>query len=131
MGRYKNSILVFVKYWLPVAAWAGLIFFLSDTPGLSSGMVVFWDVFARKLAHAAVFGFLFLLIFRALYSGHKLEFRKALAVSLILSVGYAFFDEAHQYFVPERQARLKDVGMDSLGIIIVGLSAMFSRKRPK
>ncbi|MBU1102741.1 VanZ family protein [Patescibacteria group bacterium] len=106
----------FIKYWLPVLVWAGFIFYLSSRPGLNSGMEVFWDVFSRKLGHAAVFGFLFLLIFRALRFGHKLDLKKALIWSLILAIGYAFFDEAHQYFVLERQARLKDVGMDSLGI---------------
>jgi len=121
----------FVKYWLPVVIWAGFIYYLSDTPGLSSGMAVFWDVFVRKLGHAAVFSFLFLLIFRAFWFGHRIEFKKALIWSLVLAISYAFFDEAHQYFVPERQARLKDVGMDSLGIFFAAFLVMFVKIKQK
>ena len=119
----------FFKYWLPVLFWAGLIFYFSGVPNLNSGMAVFWDVFWRKLAHAGVFGFLFLLIFRALKIGHQIEFKKALVWSLILAVGYAFFDEAHQYFVPERQARLLDISFDSLGIFFVAAGCLFLKIR--
>ncbi len=114
----------FLKYWLPVIFWAGLIFYLSGVPGLSSGLSVYYDVFLRKLAHAAVFGFLFLLIFRAFYFGHEIGFKRALIWSLVAAVLYAFSDEVHQYFVPERQARLFDVGVDSLGIIFSGFLFM-------
>ncbi len=119
----------FLNYWLPVLIWAGLIFYFSGVPNLSSGMNAFWDMFLRKLAHAGIFGALFLLIFRALRFGHEFDFKKALIWSLVLAVGYAFFDEAHQYFVPERQARLKDVGMDSLGIFLAGLSVLLAKRR--
>ena len=129
MGR--SSIFKFIGYWAPVLIWAGIIFYFSGVPNLSSGLVVFWDVFLRKLAHAGIFGLLFLLIFRALKIGHRWEFKKAIIWSLILAIGYAFFDEAHQYFVPERQARLLDVGFDSLGIFFVGFLAILVAQRKK
>lgn len=115
--------------WLPALVWAGIIFYLSSIPGLSSGMSVFYDVFARKIAHAGVFSVLCLLIFWALRSGHGMSFKKALLLSFVLTVLYAFSDEAHQYFVPERQARLFDVGVDSLGAIFSGLLLLFFRKK--
>jgi len=124
----------FVKYWLPVLIWAGIIFYLSGVPNLSSGFSAFWDVFLRKLAHAGIFGFFFLLIFIALYFGHKIGFRKALVWSFIAAVLYAFSDEAHQAFVPMRQARLLDVGFDSLGILFASVVLFFLalvRKRLK
>ena len=120
-----DKLINFLKYWLPPLLWAGIIFYLSDVPNLSSGMVVFWDVFLRKLAHAGIFGILFLLIWRALYFGQKIDFKKTLIWSLILAVGYAFSDEAHQYFVPERQAKLLDVGFDSLGIFLVAFCLIY------
>ncbi len=125
MGKYRNSYLKFLKYWLPVIFWAGLIFYFSCIPGLNSGMSVFYDVFSRKIAHAAIFGVLFLLIFRALKMGYEFSFKKALIWSLVLAILYAFSDEAHQYFVPERQARLKDVGVDSLGIFFTMFILLF------
>jgi len=110
----------FLKHWLPVILWAGLIFYLSSRPGLNSGLAVFWDVFLRKLAHAGEFGILNLLIFRALRI-HDSNVKKALGVAFLLAVLYAFSDEAHQSLVPLREAKLSDVGIDSLGILAAGL----------
>ncbi len=114
-----------IKYWLPVCLWAGLIFYLSGVPSLSSGLSVFYDVFLRKLAHAGEFVILVFLIFRALYFGQKIDFKKALIWSLILAVLYAFSDEFHQYFVPGREARLRDMGVDSLGVVFFGMITLF------
>lgn len=107
----------FFKNWLPVFLWAGLIFYLSAVPNLNSGLVAFWDVFLRKLAHALEFAILNFLIFRGL-RGYKVSFKKALIWGFVLAVFYAFFDEGHQYFVAERQARLLDVEVDILGILL-------------
>jgi len=119
----------FIKYWLPVILWAGLIFYLSSVPNLNSGLAVFWDVFLRKLAHSGEFGILFLLIFRALKSGEVVGFKKALMWSFAAAILYAFSDEFHQYFVAERQARLRDVAFDGLGIILSGFLLLFCRIR--
>ncbi len=69
-----------------------------------------------------------LLIFFALRSAHNFNFKKALIISLILTVLYAFSDEAHQYFVPERQARLFDVGVDSLGTLFSSMAIILFRR---
>lgn len=87
-------------------------------------MPVFYDVFWRKLAHATEFGILNLLLFRAFW-GQEFNFKKALVWSFLLSVIYAFSDELHQYFVPDRECRLKDVGIDSLGILLTSISIYF------
>jgi VanZ family protein len=105
-----------LKYWLPVIFWAGVIFYLSSLPGLSSGLAVFWDVLWRKFAHAGEFTIFNWLLWRALRA-HDLKFGQALILSLAATVLYAVSDEVHQYFVPDRQCRLLDVGIDSLGAI--------------
>lgn len=64
------------------------------------------------------FGILNFLIFRAL-RGHEVSFKNALILGFLLAVIYAFSDEAHQYFVAERQAKLFDVGVDSLGAALI------------
>ncbi|KKS26180.1 MAG: VanZ family protein [Parcubacteria group bacterium GW2011_GWC2_42_6] len=120
----KLSFNKFLIYWLPVIVWAGGIFYLSSIPGLASGMPVFWDVFWRKLAHATEFGILSLLLFRA-WRGSGASFIKALIWSLALAIAYALADEAHQHFVPLREGRLKDVGVDSLGIIFSSAVILF------
>lgn len=119
----------FLKNWLPVFLWAGLIFYLSAVPNLNSGFAAFWDVFLRKLAHSTEFGTLFLLVFWALRFGEGISFKKALLWSFAIAILYAFSDEFHQYFVAERQARLKDVAFDGLGVILLGLLLLFCRIR--
>lgn len=121
---YNTCMFKFLKSWLPVILWAGMIFYLSGVPNLNSGLAAFWDVFLRKLAHAAEFGILNFLIFRAL-SGYGAGFKKALLLALLLTIVYAFFDETHQYFVAERQARIKDVAMDGLGAGLISLTLVF------
>jgi VanZ family protein len=120
----KLSMIKFLKYWLPVVFWTGLIFYFSSVPGLNSGMSVFYDVFWRKLAHATEFGILNLLLFRAIF-GHEVEFKKALIWSFVLSLLYAVSDELHQYFVPDRECRLQDVGVDSLGVLLTSAVIYF------
>jgi len=125
----SESFKKFFKYWLPVLLWAGLIFYLSAQSALGSGWPVFWDTFWRKIAHVAEFGILFLLLWRALKLGQGFSFKKALIWSLVLTVLYAISDEAHQYFVPMREARWRDVGLDSLGILFCGLGLILIRRK--
>ncbi|MEX0887759.1 MAG: VanZ family protein, partial [Patescibacteria group bacterium] len=55
----------FLFLWLPVLAWAGLIFYLSSIPNLAVGEGEI-DFLTRKPAHIAEYAVLFILIFRAL-----------------------------------------------------------------
>ncbi len=118
-------------YWLPPILWAGVIFYFSGVPNLNSGMQVFWDVFWRKLFHAGEFGLLNLLLWRALYYGEKVNFKKALWWSLIFTIFYAVSDELHQYFVPNRECRWQDVVQDSLGAIFISSLLFLAAKIKK
>jgi len=124
-----NAMKKFIIYWLPPILWASVIFYLSGVPNLNSGLQIFWDVFWRKLAHAAEFGILNLLFWRALYYGENAGIKKALVWSLVFTMLYAVSDELHQYFVPLRQCRWQDVMQDSLGAIAVSAFLSFQRKR--
>lgn len=114
MAKYYK----FLFYWLPLAVWAGGIAYFSGISGLASDMTVFWDVFYRKLFHAAEFGILNLLLWRALFFGEKQGFKKSLLWSLALTILYAISDEWHQTFVPLREGRWQDVAQDSLGALL-------------
>jgi hypothetical protein len=92
--------------WLPVVAWAGLIFTLSAIPDLGTGLGG-WDLVLRKLAHAAEFAVLGLLLLRAL--GHAWS-------AFWLGVAYAVTDEIHQAFVPGRLGSPIDVAIDAAGV---------------
>jgi VanZ family protein len=94
--------------WLPVIAWAALIFVLSSIPDLGTGLGG-WDVALRKLAHAAEFAVLGFLLLFALG-------RERWAVAL--GVAYAVSDELHQHFVPGRQGSPLDVAIDAVGVVV-------------
>jgi VanZ family protein len=97
-----------LSLWLPVVAWAGLIFALSSIPDLGTGLGT-WDLVLRKGAHAAEFAVLGFLLLRAL--GRE-------AVALGLGIAYAASDELHQHFVPGRQGSVLDVALDSVGVAV-------------
>jgi len=113
-----------IFYWLPPILWAGLIFSLSGVPNLNSGLEAFWDVFLRKLAHATEFGIPVLFLFRA-FRGYNFSFWKSLIFSFFLAVAFAFSDEFHQLFVIDRQGKLFDVLIDSLGILLINFLIVF------
>ena len=83
----------------------------------------------RAAAHFINFFVLYLLwYFSFIYNG--IGEKKSLAVSLIICVLYALFDEAHQYFIPGRGSSLLDVIIDSAGSLSsMGICSFFQRKR--
>jgi len=97
--------------WLPVVAWAGVIFALSSIPSLGTGLGV-WDLVLRKLAHVAEYAVLGFLLARA----------AAPLPAFALGLLYAAGDEVHQHFVEGRQGAPRDVAVDALGLL-VGLVA--------
>ena len=118
--------------WLPVFAWAVLIFCFSTSifsaentsriidpilrflmPWASAGTIALWHGLVRKSAHFTNYAILFWL----LVSG---PLRTRPYVAFGLCVAYAMLDETHQIFVPGRTPTLYDVALDSTG-------ALFSR----
>jgi VanZ family protein len=95
------------RLWLPVVAWAALIFVFSSIPDLGTGLGG-WDLFLRKLAHAAEFGVLGALLLRA--TGRA-------GLAILLGVLYAVSDEVHQSFVAGRQGAFLDVAIDTAGVV--------------
>lgn len=92
------------------------IFYLSSFSELElKGELAPLDFIARKLAHMAEYALLTALLHWPL-SYEKLK--SPLPVSAIIAFFYAVSDEVHQAFVPGRSARIYDVGVDTLGIII-------------
>ena len=107
-----------ISAWLPVVAWAALIFALSSIPRLGTGLGT-WDTILRKGAHVTEYAILGLLLLRAVGTQ---------APALLLGVGYAITDELHQHFVSGRHASPIDVAIDSAGLLIgvlVGARALF------
>lgn len=67
------------------------------------------------------YALLYFLLFRALYVGRKKnsETNKTLIVAFLFAVLYAVSDEIHQSFIPTREGRLRDVLIDTSGILLM------------
>jgi VanZ family protein len=105
--------------WLPVLAWAAVIFTLSSIPSLSTGLGT-WDTVLRKGAHLTEYAILGGLLYRALG-------REPLA--LAVGIAYAATDELHQYFVRGRHASPVDVAIDAVGVAVGMLVWLRLRER--
>lgn len=108
------------RYAPPVAVMA-LIFALSATPDLSSGLGA-WDMVLRKLAHITIFGVLWLTLARAA------RWRRPV-VTTAIALGYAVSDELHQSFVEGRHGTPVDVAIDALGIGLAVLAWIVVTRR--
>ncbi len=149
----------FLKHWLPVLIWLGVIF-LGSTDMLSAEhtsrfLVPFlrWidpqisfttlnaiQLGIRKLGHLTEYAVLAMLLWRALRSGTRWQIKmsilrlrsgQVLFLTVLLACGlFAASDEFHQSFVPSRTASPNDVMIDICGTLI-GLSIywMFAKRR--
>ena len=97
-----------VRLWLPVVAWATLIFAFSSVPDLGTGLGG-WDLVLRKIAHTAEYAVLGALLVRA--TGHAW-------LAFALGVLYAMSDEVHQTFVAGRHGSPLDVAIDAVGVAV-------------
>ena len=114
LGRQLSS-------WVPVIAWAALIFALSAQPDLRLASDVVVDFVIRKVGHMAIFGILALLLWLALATTTAL--RPPWAWALMITVVYAISDELHQGIVAGRGPSAGDVGFDAIGAVLAVASA--------
>ena len=113
----KDKILKEVSLWAPPVLWALLIFhFSSGTVPVASP--VYWQDFAvKKTGHVLLFGFLSILVYRAL-RGDGFDRKKALIWAIIFATVYGGTDEFHQMFTQGRESRVRDVFIDAAGAIV-------------
>ncbi len=109
----------FVRNWLPVLVWAGIIFAFSSVPDLGTGLGG-WDLVLRKIAHTAEYAILGALLARATN-------RPGLAFAL--GTLYAVSDEVHQSFVPGRVGSPLDVTIDAVGVAVGVVLWQLARER--
>lgn len=101
----------YIKYLPPILLMV-LIFLVSSQPDLPSNNIYVLDFIFKKSAHVIEYSLLFILWYRAL--GQKSPIK-----AFLISISYAFTDEIHQLFVPGRTGMLRDVAIDSLGMIFI------------
>ena len=144
---------LFLKYWLPLLIWLGVIFVGSTSvmsadhtsryigpfllwlkPGMSPEAIWTILVVVRKCAHVIEYAVLALLLWRALRSVPTLCTRTFVVFGAVL-LGCALVaasDEFHQTFVKLRTPSVRDVLLDvggaSVGLLI---AVSFANRRPK
>jgi VanZ family protein len=96
--------------WLLVAAWAGVIFFMSSIPGSSIPGHLPAEV--GHFGEYLIFGALLYLALRA-----NLSPGAAVAAAVIIASIYGMTDEFHQSFVLLRTPDAYDWGVDTLGAV--------------
>ena len=141
----------FLKHWLPVLIWLGVIF-LGSTDMLSAEhtsrfLVPFlrWidpqisfatlnaiQLGIRKLGHLTEYAILAMLLWRALRSGTRWQMKMSILflVAVLASAIFAASDEFHQSFVPSRTGSPNDVMIDICGAL-VGLVICWMFARPQ
>jgi VanZ family protein len=101
----------------------GVIFALSAQPDLNSGLGV-WDTILRKLGHAAEYGLLWWLWWRAFGYRHT-------AAAVAITLAYAASDELHQSFVAGRHGSPLDWLIDATGVALAVAAVSVRRRRAR
>ena len=141
----------FVKYYLPVMLWIGVIFWMStgtfssqntfsfaDTalrfffPNISSREVDLIHAVIRKSGHVIEYFILGLLLFRAFRGSSIRSWNWRWSFfAVILVVLWAAGDEFHQSFVSTRTASVADVVIDTAGGVLAQFAAFLGHGHRK
>ena len=114
-------------YWVPVALYAGAIFFLSAQSHPEEHLPSFLlkDV-SDKVLHAVEYAVLGALCYRAFRWGLNGQVAaRALIIAIVAASLYGVTDEVHQLFVPFRESSWLDWLADTIGAVIGALSWRF------
>ena len=114
-------------YWMPVALYAGAIFFLSSQSHPEEQLPSFLlkDV-SDKVLHTVEYAVLGGLCYRAFRWGLSGQVAaRALIIAIVTASLYGVTDEVHQLFVPFRESSWQDWLADTIGAVIGALSWRF------
>ena len=125
----QDGIVQVFRYWLPVALYAGAIFYLSSQSHPEEQLPSFLlkDI-SDKVLHAveyAVLGGLCYRAFRWSVNGPVASY--ALFFAIVTASLYGMTDEVHQFFVPLRESSWLDWLADTAGAAVGALSWRFVR----
>jgi len=135
--------------WCLVIGWMVVIFIYSSQPAvisdeksrfvinifkylglnLDSLLGNLSNFIVRKLGHFTEYAILYLLLYRAMKDSFKSK--TALLASLVIVFLYASSDEIHQYFVPGRACRVRDVLIDTFGGVFIMAIIYFRKSKLK
>ncbi|EPY2279264.1 TPA: VanZ family protein [Clostridium sporogenes] len=131
MNKSKKLI-----YFIPSFIWMVIIFIFSNQQAESSnknnffiadvlrkGNVTlfkhidynFLNFLIRKTAHITEYFILFMLLY---FAFKKTFYKNSQIKAAIITIMYACTDEFHQLFIPGRDGKVRDVFIDSIGVLI-------------
>ena len=143
----------FLKYWLLLLIWLGVIF-IGSTDLLSAeqtsrfivpillwlkpGMApeTMWSILVilRKCAHVCEYAILALLLWRALRGGSAIRGKMSIlfGAALLGCAVFAASDEFHQSFIKSRTPSVRDVELDVAGAVLgLLIGASFAARHAK
>lgn len=125
------------RLWILLALlWMSLIFLLSSRQRISVSEQYWANFLVFKLLHVIEYAVLTFLYLQAIYKNIPvISLRRATLFALIFALCYGISDEIHQTFVPTREGTVRDVLIDSIGIVSVYWFASryerFSKNSPR
>ena len=116
-------------YWVPVALYAGVIFFLSAQSHPEEQLPSFLlENVSDKVLHGVEYGILALLCYRAFrWAAGPAVAQQAVVLAIVAASVYGVTDEVHQFFVPFRESSWQDWLADTIGAAIGAVSWRFIR----
>jgi VanZ family protein len=112
------------RYWGPVCAYAGLIFYLSSQSHPEEQLPSLVTLFSDKVLHVIEYAVLGALFHRGFRWGTGVSWRPwAVPLAVLCTSLYGVSDEIHQFFVPFRESSWLDWVADTVGAG-VGAAAM-------
>lgn len=113
--------------------WIGLILGLSSIPNMTSRVPLTRAFGFKMVAHISAYAVLTFLLITGVGFLFRLKANKALMWAVFFAFLCALLNEYYQkVFIPTRGGRLRDVGIDGIGILITaGIWAIFKIKKRK
>lgn len=120
----RSAMAQMLWYWVPVALYAGVIFYLSaqSHPEDDLPSFLFKEV-SDKVLHAVEYGILAVLCYRAFrWAAGPALARQAVVLAILTASVYGITDEVHQFFVPFRESSWQDWLADTVGATLAAVS---------
>ncbi len=105
----------YIRFWLPVVLWMGVIFLFSSRQkiAVTDSYVVSFLFF--KTLHLIEYAFLYLVTYRAVKNTLPVRMFWVFLLPFIITALYAVSDEIHQTYVPTREGKPRDAIIDMFG----------------
>ncbi len=108
----------FIYYYFPPLLWMGVIFYFSSLHRVKVSDEYFLNFIFFKSLHVIEYFILGFLSLRGVFKRSFYLLREKAILAFMISFFYATTDEYHQTFILTRNGAVRDVLIDSLGILL-------------